>query len=555
MTEPTSRSAAGQLLSIIASGWARLALTFVAGVIITKLMISEFGLIRFGMFVLIVQLTDLTIYTFLSALSRSMIRELTSSRVRKDYERLRQVFSSGVVISTGLFVLIASLGLPLQAIGVHVLDFAPDLHADLRTCILATALLSAVYVGITPWQALVISSGKIVQLNFFMLLNRMCDLVAIFVVLGVGFTEGFIVFVWLRTGMRAVVLLSLSAFGRSAVKQARFSIAAVSRKTLRELTRTGGWAMSIPVCQFSFYELDQLLLNLFAGPIYNSIYGISNQIRGYARLAGSSIILGTDAMASDLQERGKIESVRNVLDATIRFPLVITGCCAILLAVFVEPVIVIWLGSAIAEGMPENGMSPAELIGIVSTFAVLILIGTVIAEPHYTAASVLYGMGHLRRFSPIMLIAAILKPLIAGVLLWMGMAPITAILVTLGAQVLLYGIYFPRLIADVSQRSLAEMFRTVYFRPLLSLTIFLGIAYSVRQLVEINSLLMLAIVLGGVGSTYGPLGYFIALKPQERSRIIGMIKGRLGRSRRAVQTIPSQSIAPTEIDSSSSTPR
>ncbi|MFU8828190.1 MAG: hypothetical protein ACNA8P_02040 [Phycisphaerales bacterium] len=555
MSETPTRSTAGQLLSIIASGWARLALTFVAGTIITLLMIREFGLIRFGMFVMIVQVTDLTVYTFLSALSRSMIREFSALRVRKDYERLVQVFSSGVVLSTGLFLLIASLGVPLQALGVRVLDFAPDLHTDLRNCILATALLSGLYIGITPWQALVISSGRIVHLNFFMLLNRMSDLVAILVVLKFGFAEGFIAFVWLRVCLRAIVLLSLSAFGRSVVKQARFSLRAVSRKTLRELTRTGGWAMSIPISQFSFYELDQLLLNLFAGPIYNSIYGISNQIRGYARLAGSSIILGTDAMASDLQERGRIESVRNVLDATIRFPLVITGCCAILLAVFAEPVITVWLGNAIAEGMPDNGMAPERLIGIVTTFAVLILIGTVIAEPHYTAASVLYGMGHLRRFSPIMLVSALAKPLIAAGLLAAGMPAITAILVTLAMQVLLYGIYFPWLIADVSKRTLREMWWTVYFYPLLSLAIFLGIALTVRLTVPIESLPVLAVVLAGVGCTYAPLGYFVALKPAERARLVGMVKSRLGRGRKvAQQPVPSQSIAPTEIDSSSNTP-
>ncbi len=556
MSDTPSRSTAGQLLSIVASGWGRLALTFLAGVIITPLMIREFGLIRFGMFMMIVQLTDLTVYTFLSALSRSMIRELSALRVRGEHERFTRVFSNGVALSTSLFLLIASLGVPLQWLGVEVLDFAPELSVDLRNCILATALLSGLYIGITPWQALVISSGKIVQLNIFMLINRLCDLIAILVVLAIRPPEMFITFVWLRTGMRAMSLISMSVYGRAITPHGRFRIRTISAGVLKDLVRTGGWAMGIPVSQLSFYELDQILLNLFVGPLYNAIYGISNQIRGYARMAGSSIILGTDALAADLQERGKIESVRNVLDATVRFPLVITGCGAILLAVFAEPVISLWVGDAIREHVQEGGLSASEIVAIVANFATLILIGTVIAEPHYTAASVLYGMGHLKRFSPLLLISSIVKIGLAAALLASGMPAISAIVVTVVLQLLVYGMYFPWLIADVSQRSMLELLRSVYLRPLLSLGIFFGIAYSVRSLVEIDSLLMLVVVLGGVGSTYLPLAYFIALRPAERERLVGMVRGRLLRGRGGTKPqVVGQSESTAEIDSSISTPR
>lgn len=556
MSDTPSRSTAGQLLSIVASGWGRLALTFLAGVIITPLMIREFGLIRFGMFMMIVQLTDLTVYTFLSALSRSMIRELSALRVRGEHERFTRVFSNGVALSTSLFLLIASLGVPLQWLGVEVLDFAPELSVDLRNCILATALLSGLYIGITPWQALVISSGKIVQLNVFMLINRLCDLIAILVVLAIRPPEMFIAFVWLRTGMRAMSLISMSVYGRAITPHGRFRIRTISAGVLKDLVRTGGWAMGIPVSQLSFYELDQILLNLFVGPLYNAIYGISNQIRGYARMAGSSIILGTDALAADLQERGKIESVRNVLDATVRFPLVITGCGAILLAVFAEPVISLWVGDAIREHVQEGGLSASEIVAIVANFATLILIGTVIAEPHYTAASVLYGMGHLKRFSPLLLISSIVKIGLAAALLASGMPAISAIVVTVVLQLLVYGMYFPWLIADVSQRSMLELLRSVYLRPLLSLGIFFGIAYSVRSLVEIDSLLMLVVVLGGVGSTYLPLAYFIALRPAERERLVGMVRGRLLRGRGGAKPqVVGQSESTAEIDSSISTPR
>lgn len=556
MPETSSRSTAGHLLSIIASGWAKLAITFLAGIFITILMIQEFGLLRFGMFIAIVQLTDLTVYAVLSALSRSMIRDLSTLRVRGDDARLRQVFSCGVVISFSLFAIVALLGLPLQEIGVRVLSYESDLHTDLRACIVSTAALAGLYVGISPWQALIISSKKIVQLNFFQVLNRLSDLVAIGVVLLAGFEAGFVAFVWLRAGLRACVLTCIALYGRSTTPAARFDRKSVNRKTLAQLFRTGGWAMGIPVSQFAFYEVDQLLLNIFAGPIYNAIYSVSNQVRGYARLAGSSIIQGTDALASDLQERGRLDSVRNVLDATIRFPLVITGCGAILLGVFAEQVLTIWLFDAIAAGMPEDGMAPAELIRITAGFATLMLVGTVIAEPHYTAASVLYGMGHLRRFSPVLIAFAITKIVVATVLLIQGFAPISVVGVTVALQFVLYGVYFPWLIADVSKRSVVQMIVGVYGRPVVSLLIFAGIAVSVRSAVEINSLLMLGVVLVGTGATYAPLGYFVALRPPERERLVGMVRGRLGRSRTgAPKPAPLQEPPLDGTEISSTTPR
>ncbi len=540
VSESSGRSTAGHLLGIVASGWAKLAITFVVGLVITAMMIREFGMIRFGMFGLIVTLTDLTVYSLVQAVSRSMIREFTTARVRGDDQRLRQIFSCGVVISLTLFAIIALAGIPVQELGVLVLSYAPDLHADLRACILATCVLAGLYVAVTPWQALIISDKKIPQLNFFQLMHRVFDLVAIGIVVVVGPAEGFIAFVWLRAGLRATSLLLMSWYGRSTATAARVDLKTVDRATALEMFRTGRSAMSVPISQLAFYELDQLLLNLFVGPIYNSIYTVSNQIRGYARMAGASIIQGTDALASDLQERGRLDSVRNVLDASVRFPLVITGCGAILLGVFAEPAITVWLFDSIAEGATESAKSTAELIHTAAMFATAMLIGTVIAEPHYTAAGVLYGMGHLKRYSPVLIASAIAKVVLGVLVLSQGFDPISVIVVTVILQFLVYGLYFPWLIADVSDRSMWQMLTTVYARPVLSLVIFAAIALGVRSVVEIESFPMLAVVLAGTGSLYMPLGYFIALRPQERRRIVGMISGRLRRRRtpKADQSLP-----------------
>lgn len=527
-------------MSVIASGWAKLAITFVGGIFITLLMIREFGMIRFGMFIGIVSLTDLTVYSVLSALSRSMIRDFSTARVRGDDARLRQMFSCGVAISVALFAVIALSGIPVQALGARFLTFGPEFEHDLRACIMATCVLAGLYVAITPWQALIVSAKKIPQLNFFQLLHRVFDLVAIGLVVAVGPAEGFVAFVWLRATLRACSLLLMAWYARTTTPSARVDLRSVNRSTVVEMFRTGGWAMGLPVSQLAFYELDQLLLNLFVGPIYNSIYGVSNQIRGYARMAGASIIQGTDALASDLQERGRLESVRNVLDASIRFPLVITGCGAILLGIFAEPAITVWLYDSIAAGATDSGMTTEELIRLAAMFATVMLIGTVIAEPHYTAAGVLYGMGHLRRYSPVLIVSAIAKVVLGVLVLSQGFDPISVIVVTVVLQFMVYGLYFPWLIADITDRTMWKMLTTVYARPLLSLMIFAGIAFGVRSQIQIESFPVLAVVLAGTGSLYIPLGYYIALRPQERQRIVGMISGRLRlrRSAKVDQSLP-----------------
>lgn len=538
MTEPHGRSTAGQLLSIIASGWARLGITFFVGLVFTAMMISEFGLIRFGMYIFIVQVTDLTLYAFFSALSRTMIRDFTSLRARGESQEFRRVFSCGVVISASLFVLIALVGVPLHALAPIALDFPTELHTDLMNLVLATAVLGGFYLGITPWQAMVVSSGKILQLNAFYLSLRVGDLLALLAVARFGPENGFLAFIWTRLALRVVGMTLLAMYGRKQSDNARFVPSLVRKETFRRLGRTGGLAMSIPISQFSLYELDQIFLNVFAGPIYNSIYGVSNQLRGYARLAGSSIILGTDALASDLQERGRLDSARNVLDATVRFPLIITGCCAILLAVFAQPVVTIWLFDAIQEGLTSSEFTADGLVSMITSFAVLMIVGTVIAEPHYSAISVLYGLGHLRRIAPVLLASAVLKPTITVALLASGFPAISAIVVTVSIQAIVYGVYFPWLIGRVSERSPRRLFVSVYLRPLTSLAIFLGIAIGVRSLVTIDSVVDLGLVLGLTGATYAPLGYFLALKPTERKRIIGMIAGRLGRSRAKTAPAP-----------------
>jgi len=531
-------SHARRLVVYAGSSWTRIVLSFAVAFFLTPILIGELGLELFGLLSL-VSLTLALSDPITSALSKVMTREMAQAKAAGDDARLRRVFSNGAALAVALAAAISVLIGGLVLLAPHIFSLSPENEFRMQAALAVEGLLIATSVLIGPLGTLYIATHRVVLENVHRTIQRVLDLLAALLVFSFQTPDPFLAFVIARSGLRLLQKAIKIAWIYHAEPAARFAMSDLNRTEMKELAGVGAWSISGQLARVGFVTSDQVLLNLFFGLTYNGIYGIVNQLRAYARMFGGNLALGVDTIAADLQERGEDERGRRVLMVTMKMAMSVTVFCAILVGAFAAPLIDVWLGDRLRgdERLAEV-MSYDAAITLAWTFILILLPGVVLTETHYAATQNLYGMGYIRRYSPAIITAAILKITVATVWLLMGGGALVLAWSTLLANIAVYGIYFPRLITQLTGLTYRDLLLGVYARPLASGAVCAGVAATLAIELTDWNWTKLILSVGACCLVYAATFPLIVASPNERRSLVKMARGagrRLARRRTVVR--------------------
>lgn len=519
-----------------ASSWGRLAVWLAAALVITPLLIQSLGLVLFGLYGLVTALTSMA-QPLRIAVLRVMTREMASARAAGDGRRVSEVFSNGLMVS-----LCASAALSVAMIALIV--FAPALFRipeehewRVRVALLCEWAVLLTLVALPAWMNIFVAAQRVMLENVNLSIDRLLLLVA--AALTAALPEGIDAFVFFVC-MRAAFVVSQSAvkvfMARRIERNARFRASLVSRAQMRAIAATGGWSLSNVVADISFFTLDQPLLNLFFGPIYNALYRVYGQLHSMAQMLGSNLIFGIEGLATDVHERKGRESTRALMLTTMRVTGAVTGVCAVGASVFTLPILDVWLGERLRADEDLLRLMPYEEAARYLQLLAIVLMSTmVLSQPSIAASRVLYGMGLIRAYSPAMLAASGAKLVLALAALAAGAPPISVALASFAAQAWLYGWFFPRLIARECDAPLREVLWNGYGRAICAALPALAVALALRFGVDRWDWTTLLVSFALTGLAWLGAFYTIALRSSERSRLRELSRGGLRAGLRRVR--------------------
>lgn len=530
---PRERAALTRLIVLASASWVRLALTFLTGFIITPLLLGTLGTDLFGLFML-VSLTITASDPIMAVINKSCNRELTAAVSARDDTRLRKVFTNSVALGALASLVSMSIPLTLAAIAPLVFNFDPAHDLRVRTALLTEGVVIFSFVVLTPWSNLYWATQRVVAENATRVIARLLDLVAV----GLAYAlpaDPFYVFAFSRAGLQVTLIVARSVWIRARVPAARFRRDDLDAASVKSMARTGGWAFGEFVGRFGFYDADHILVNLFRGPVYNAINSIINQLRGYTRLVGVSMLFGVESIAADLHERGKVDTLRRVIVSSTAQCFALVGFCCVISAAFFGPLLDCWLGGILRKD-PDllRVMSYAQARDFAWTFLALALPGLLFGESHSGAANMLYGMGRIRAYAPIVMGAAAIRLVVVIALLANGASPMVLSGVTTIVLVIVYGGYFPWLLSRTVEMPLGAFAWRTYIRPLLSLIPIALVAWWMSVSLAPWSLVKIALCCAALGMLYAPIAFCFVFDAHERSRIRGLaptILARLGLGR------------------------
>ena len=516
---------ARRLMLYAGSSWARIIAVFFVSFFLTPILIGELGVDLFGLLSL-VALTLALSEPVRAAVSKVLTREMTQAISSGSETRFREVFSNGVAMaSIGFFVLLALTAL-IAWVGPILLQLSPENVFRARVALAIEGSVFAFMLLTAPANNLYISMHRVVLENAHRSLTRLLDLIAALIVFAIDLGDPFIAFVIGRAVLRVAQIIGKCWWILARQPWAGVDRSLVSIEKMRELMGIGLWSGGTQIARIGYVTSDQILLNLFFGLAYNGLYAVVNQLRAYARMFGGNIALGVDAVAADLDEQGEEERGRRLLVATMKMTLSVTLFCALLIAVFTPPLIDVWLGDRLREDENLlNVMSYDEAIGLAWSFILILLPSVVLVETSTVATQNLYGMGHIRRYSPILIVGSIIKIIAATLWLILGGGPLSVAWATLAVTVVIYGVLFPRLICRLSGVTARDLVFGVYARPLLATALIAAVAIFQASRFEEWTWTTLIFSVAVSCAAYAATFPLVVATPLERRSIFKVLSG------------------------------
>jgi hypothetical protein len=535
-----AQGTASKFMLFIGASWARTISELIVGFVMAPLLMGSFGLVLFGLYMLIVHFTAAMVVPLRVSLTQLFVKSMTSATATGDNRKIAEVMTNVVVMAAVVGISFMVLGTILSMLAPQLIDFPPEHEIHVRTAIFCEALVIGMLIMRNPWLGLFLVEHRALSFNFDTMLMRWIDLTSF----GLAFLplgwDTFTAFLVIRTILMGVHCLVRVILGRRLMPAARFRPSLISWNSIRGLTRTGALTTAQPFTGFAFDVIDHYLLNIVFGPLFNAIYAVVNSLRSYARRFGADASVGGEAISADMHERGAHEILIRSLLASMRLVSGIMLICSGMVAIFFGPIVDVWLGAAMSKDEALlKIMTYEEAIDLAWIFVLILLVGGVLMEVCIAGSRFLYGMGLIGKYSGILFAAGVSKILLAvsvTVLLlspwelsFLGKGGFEATLLfpasTLVCQLFFFGFLFPRRLLKLARIPVGRYLAQVWLRPLGAVLPPLAGGAIFVLFIESWTLWHLGVTFIAVGLAFIPMVAFVLLTSEERLQVFHILKG------------------------------
>jgi O-antigen/teichoic acid export membrane protein len=348
---------------------------------------------------------------------------------RSDTKELNRFVSASFIILTALAVLTVVAAILLSFVISDIFSaITPEFERDARiTCILvgitlAFKMLEASFTGTlqgcqyyTSYNAVVITANLLRAVLTIGLLVLWKSIITVQLAFGIT---------------AAVSALLMFIVARRSIAGLSVNVRLINKETLRELWRYTSHSFARSGSSIFMYSTMALLVGWAGTAAHVAVFDIASRIPSFIRgfLAATQVVFLP--AVSDLWAKGRVEAIKAVIKKGTRISSVLACASLLLLFVFTEKILTLWLKGAVPEG---------------TVWVMRVLIISVLPGGLFEIwLPALVGMGHLRGLTIASIATALIAILMELILLQgfvtVPMAPAIALVVVLWAKT---GLWLP----------------------------------------------------------------------------------------------------------------
>lgn len=534
----TAGSSTRHLALLMSANWLRTILLMVVGFILVPLQIREFGLIAFGLLVLIQQFNAALATPIRTSTFATIVKSLTEARSDEGEQSAIAVFTNAVTLLAALTLGLLAISTLTAAAASSILSIPDDLTGAMQLAIVTEGVVVGSALLTDPWHAVMLHERRVFAYNLDLTIRRWLDIAAFGVALLPLGWDSLVAFLIART------ILVIAQSGLRVVIGTRISVVArvrpttICRERIHRLWSVGVLTASQPFCNFNLFVLDNYLLNVIFGPAVNGIYAIVTLLRGYARRLGSEVYQGTEALAADLTQRSDHEANTRLMLTVVRVTSGVMLFSTMIVVVYFESLIELWLGSRIEVDRDLAAVLPFDqTVRLIWLMLVVLVAGGVLLEIGTAASKFLFGMGLVRRYAGILFGAGAAKAMLSlGCLAllmssdtaepppsWAIVFPITTMVV----QFIAFGLVLPARIVQLTSVSWRDLGIAAMVRPITMVLPATLLSLLLTSLLRHPNWVTLGVELLATVAVGILMAMLVLLEPAERTRVLSRIRSRL----------------------------
>jgi len=324
----------------IGSNWAYLFVNVVVGIGLVPFMIARLGMVDYGIWVL---LSQILAYVVILNNGLTLAMNRFSAYYRNDIQQLNRFISAsfGILMIVAILLLLAGFFLSLYL--SYVFKIPADILPQAKTtCILVGLTLAVATIGAT-------FAGVLKGFQYYARYNTIQIIVVILragaVVLALYFWPGIVSLqiTFFFASLLSTILMVIVA--KKSIPQIKL-LAKTDIATVGELFRYSKHSIARSGSDIAMYTTMTLLVGWMGTPTDVTIYSLASKIPQYYRsflTSAQSVFLPaiTEIYASDGLRR-----VRALVAKAIRLSAILTGVSSILLLIYTEWILRLWLGES-----------------------------------------------------------------------------------------------------------------------------------------------------------------------------------------------------------------
>ena len=408
------------------SNWASMAVAAVVGLVLVRIILRDLDATGYGVWALLA-----TGLRYPMILERAFVLAINRfvAFYRSDIKELNRFVSASFIILITLAILtVAAVTLLSFVISDIFSAITPEFERDAR--------IACILVGITlAFKMLEASfSGTLQGCQYYTRYNGVVITANLFrAVLTVGLLVFWksIIAVQLAFGITAAVsALLMFIVARRSIANLSVNVRLINKETLRELWRYTSHSFARSGSSIFMYSTMALLVGWAGTAAHVAVFDIASRIPSFVRgfLAATQVVFLP--AVSDLWAKGRVEAIKAVIKKGTRISSVLTCASLLLLFVFTEKILALWLKGAVPEG---------------TVWVMRVLIISVLPGGLFEIwLPALVGIGHLRGLTIASIATALIAILMELILLrgfvTVPMAPAIALVVVLWAKT---GLWLP----------------------------------------------------------------------------------------------------------------
>jgi O-antigen/teichoic acid export membrane protein len=510
----------------IISNYVRLFSTFVLGLVLIPLLLRTVGNDAFALISLLGSTVGISAMA-VEIVRDSMIRELGAAHHHGDPEHFRRVYNSAIILSAlAAVVTLLIFGLIFMILP-SIVNIPDELIWPGRWFVATRGVYIFFTVLLAPQFNMYVVTERMVEANFWQVVSRLCDLLAVFPLLASGSRDigHDVVSYGVLSGGLSVVSLWISV-GVIVASDRRLvpSFARISWGHCRSLMKVGGWNLAVVSAGNMHERLDAVIMNWVFGLFGNLIFGLGVQFSSYIRMVATGITSGIDAVAARVSTVGHQDAIRTLVRHSTRLHGLVTFPSSLLVIVLADPLMRAWVGGRIED--------PTTTLPATIAVVRVLCVGVTARAIGDGWVRILYGAGHIRRYAPMLLIAGLCDPILAFALTCTLPAGVRHTGPAWAYSVILVVAYLS-LLPMLGGPMLGLRVRDLYAplgRPLLLALICAPILIGPGYWLERWDLKWIVGVCAVYGVAYGLLAMFYVLEEGERKRLMDRARRLIGKA-------------------------